>query len=417
MCGIEPRIHSRLAGVRIVVFGENARNGSCYTASMSVDAIYLDHNATTPLLPEVAEAMRVAALEFPANPASQHRPGQQARRALEDCREQITRLLGGKTTGMDADRLVFTSGGTEANNLAILGMLADQPPGHLVTSAIEHPSLLGPVGELERRSWAITRVPADIHGLVRPDEIANSLRDDSRLVSIMAANNETGVLQPIKEIAQLCADHGVPFHSDAAQWVGKLNTQFHAWQLSSLSCAAHKFGGPLGVGALLLRHDVPLAGQLHGGHQQEGLRPGTESVPLAAGMLAALEIWQRDRDAQAARLTAFRDQFEALITAEIPSAVVIGAGSPRLSQTSNIAFVGLDRQALFLALDLAGVACSTGSACASGSSQPSPVLLGMGLSNELIGSALRFSFGITNTDAEAAESTRRIINAHKQLRR
>jgi cysteine desulfurase len=384
---------------------------------MSIDAIYLDHNATTPLLPEVAEAMRVAALEFPANPASQHRPGQQARRALEDCRERIACLLGAETAGMDADRLVFTSGGTEANNLAILGMLADQPPGHLITSAIEHPSLLGPVGELERRGWVITRVPTVANGMVRLDTIASAFRDDTRLVSIMAANNETGVLQPIEKISQLCADRGVPFHTDAAQWVGKLPTRFHDWQLAALSCAAHKFNGPPGVGALLLRDDVPLAGQLHGGHQQEGLRPGTESVPLAAGMLAALEIWHFDRDAQAARLTAFRDQFEAWITAEIPSAVVIGAGSPRLPHTSNIAFVGLDRQALFLALDLAGIACSTGSACASGSSQPSPVLLGMGLSNELIGSALRFSFGITNTDAQAVESVRRIINAHKQLRR
>jgi cysteine desulfurase len=384
---------------------------------MSNAAIYLDHNATTPLLPEVAEAMRVAALEFPANPASQHRPGQQARRALEDCREQITRLLGGKTSGMDADRLVFTSGGTEANNLAILGMLADQTPGHLITSAIEHPSLLGPAGELERWGWKITRVPANTTGVVRLDQLTGSFRDDTRLVSIMAANNETGVLQPLEEISRLCAGRGVPFHTDAAQWVGKLTTQFHDWNLSALSCAPHKFNGPLGIGALLLRHDVPLAGQLHGGHQQEGLRPGTESVPLAAGMLAALELWHRDREAQATRLPALRDQFEATIASEVPTAIVIGADSPRLPHTSNIAFVGQDRQALFLALDLAGVACSTGSACASGSSQPSPVLLGMGLSNELIGSALRFSFGVTNTDTDAIESARRIINAHKQLRR
>jgi cysteine desulfurase len=380
-------------------------------------AIYLDHNATTPLLPEVAEAMRVAALEFPANPASQHRPGQQARRVLEDCRERIATLLGAKTAGMDADRLIFTSGGTEANNLAILGMLAEQPVGHLITSAIEHPSLLGPVGELERRGWAITRVPADTNGLVHLDKLASAFQDDTRLVSIMAANNETGVLQPLEENSELCANRGVPFHTDAAQWVGKLSSRFHDWRLTALSCAAHKFNGPLGIGALLLRHGVPLAAQLHGGHQQEGLRPGTESVPLAVGMRTALEIWQRDREAQVARLSALRDQFEAMIIAEIPTAVVIGAGSPRLPYTSNIAFVGLDRQAFFLALDLAGIACSTGSACASGSSQPSPVLLGMGLSNELIGSALRFSFGITNTDADAAESARRIINVHKQLRR
>jgi cysteine desulfurase len=384
---------------------------------MGSEAIYLDHNATTPLLPEVTDAMREAELAFPANPASQHRPGQQARRALEVCRERIAALLGAKTSEMDADRLVFTSGGTEANNLALLGMLADQTPGHLITSAIEHPSQLGPVGELERRGWAITRIAADVSGVVRLEELATAFRDDTRLVSIMAANNETGVLQPIKEIAQLCADHGVPFHTDGAQWVGKLNTQFHAWQLSALSSAAHKFGGPLGIGALLVRHDVPLAAQLHGGHQQAGLRPGTESVALAAGMRTALEIRHRDLDSEAARLATLRDQFEALIMAEIPTAVVIGTDSPRLSHTSNIAFVGVDRQPLFLALDLAGVACSTGSACASGSSQPSSVLLGMGLPAERVNSALRFSFGVTNSAAEVAESARRIINAHKQLRR
>jgi cysteine desulfurase len=292
---------------------------------MGSEAIYLDHNATTPLLPEVANAMNEAQVAFPANPASQHRAGQQARRALEECRERIAALLGAKTSGMDADRLVFTSGGTEANNLAILGMLADQPPGHLITSAIEHPSLLGPVGELERRGWEITRVSADIHGLVRPGEIANSFRDDTRLVSIMAANNETGVLQPIKEISQLCFERGVQFHTDAAQWVGKLRMRFHDLSLAALSCAAHKFNGPLGVGALLLRHDVPLAGQLHGGHQQEGLRPGTESVPLAVGMQTALEIWERDFSTQTARLTLLRDRFETIITSEIPTAVVIGA--------------------------------------------------------------------------------------------
>jgi cysteine desulfurase len=384
---------------------------------MGSEAIYLDHNATTPLLPEVTDAMREAELAFPANPASQHRPGQQARRALEVCRERIAALLGAKTSGMDADRLVFTSGGTEANNLALLGMLAEQPPGHLITSAIEHPSLLGPVGELERRGWAITRIAADVNGVVRLEELATAFRDDTRLVSIMAANNETGVLQPIEKISQLCVDHGVPFHSDAAQWVGKLNTQFHAWQLSVLSCAAHKFGGPLGIGALLVGHDVPLAAQLHGGHQQAGLRPGTESVALATGMRTALEIRHRDLDSEAARLATLRDQFEALIMAEIPAAVVIGADSPRLPHTSNVAFRGVDRQALFLALDIADVASSTGSACASGSSQPSSVLLGMGLPAELVNSALRFSFGVTNSAAEVAESARRIINAHKQLRR
>ena len=188
--------------------------------------IYLDNNATTPLLPEVADAMREAALRFPANPASQHRAGQAARRALEDARERIAELLGAKTTGLDADRLIFTSGGTEANNLAILGLLATRTTGHLITSAIEHPSLLGPVAQLERRGWQVTRIGADENGVVRLEELAAAFRDDTQLVSIMAANNETGVLQPLREIGAMCADRGVPFHTDATQWVGKLPISF-----------------------------------------------------------------------------------------------------------------------------------------------------------------------------------------------
>ncbi len=381
------------------------------------DMIYLDNNATTPLLPEVADAMRQVWLDFPANPSSQHRPGQAARRVLENARERVAELLGAKTTGLDADRLVFTSGGTEANNLALFGLLANQPSAHLLTSAIEHPSLLGPVAELERRGWQVTRVRARENGIVNLDEFAAAFRDDTRLVSIMAANNETGVLQPLEEISRLCAERNIPLHTDAAQWVGKLPTRFHEWDLAVLSCAAHKFHGPLGIGALLLRNDVALAPQLFGGHQQAAQRPGTESVALAVGMQTALEIWQRESEERTAHLAALRDEFEQLIQAAIPSAVVIGHDALRLPNSANIAFPGVDRQAFFLALDLAGIACSTGSACASGSSELSPVLVAMGLPREQIEGALRFSFGVTNTPDDARESARRIIKAHNHLRR
>jgi cysteine desulfurase len=383
----------------------------------AAEQIYLDNNATTPILPEVVEAMNDAARRFPANPASQHRAGQAARRALEQARERIAELLGAKTTGLDADRLILTSGGTEANNLAILGLLASQPPGHLITSAIEHPSLLGPVAELERHRWQVSRIRAESGGAVNVDELAAALRSDTRLVSVMSANNETGVLQPMREIGELCASHGVPFHTDATQWVGKLPVTFSGeWQLAAMSLAAHKFHGPLGIGALLVRHEVALAPQFFGGHQQQGQRPGTESVMLAVGMQTALELWHRGVEERTQRIASMREAFEAAITVAIPEAVVIGQGSPRLPNTSNIAFPGVDRQAFFLALDMAGVACSTGSACASGSSEPSPTLVAMGLPNALIGGALRFSFGAFNSVAEAAESARRIINVYQHLR-
>jgi cysteine desulfurase len=389
-----------------------------YNVGMTAaEQICLDNNATTPLLPEVANAIHEAALKFAANPASQHRPGQAARRALESARVRIAELLGAKTTGLDADRLIFTSGGTEANNLAILGLLAGQEPAHLIISAIEHPSLLGPVAELERRGWEVTRVRASASGVIDLDELATAFRGDTRLVSIMAANNETGVLQPLAEVGEMCAARGIPFHTDATQWVGKLPFAFRgAGQLAALTCTAHKFHGPLGIGALLVRHDVVLRPQLHGGHQQSGERPGTESLPLAVGMQTALEIWRRESAERTQRIAGLRDEFEATIVAAIPQAVVIGGTAARLPNTSNIAFSGLDRQALFLALDMAGVACSTGSACASGSSEPSPVLVAMGLPQALIAGALRFSFGALNTAEEIREGARRIINAWQHLR-
>jgi cysteine desulfurase len=382
------------------------------------EPIYLDNNATTPLLPEVADAMSEAALRFPANPASQHRPGQIARRTLEAVRERIAELLGAQTAGLDADRLIFTSGGTEANNLAILGLLAHQQPAHLITSTIEHPSLGGPVAELERRGWRVTRITAAENGVVVLDELASAFRPDTQLVSIMAANNETGVLQPVGEVGELCASRNVPFHTDATQRVGKLPIAFRGVeQFAALSCAAHKFHGPLGIGALLVRQDIALTPQLHGGHQQNGERPGTQSLPLAVGMQTALEIWHQNSAAYVERTAALRDDFELTITTAIPTAVVIGNTAPRLPNTSNIAFPGVNRQVFFLALDMAGVACSTGSACASGSSEPSPVLVAMGLSGSLIESALRFSFGALNTAEEVRESARRIIKSYQHLRR
>ncbi len=243
------------------------------------------------------------------------------------------------------------------------------------------------------------------------------LQPEPRLVCAILGHNETGVLQPVAEIAAICAEHSVPLHTDAAQVVGKLPVDFRTLGVATMSFAAHKFHGPLGIGALIVRHGVMLAPQLFGGFQQGGLRPGTESVALAVGMLTALELWHAERDERRMRLTALRDEFERTIVKGWPEAIVVGTESPRLPHTSNIAFVGLDRQPLFLAFDQAGVACSTGSACASGSSEPSPALVAMGLDEAVISSALRFSFGATTTAAEVAESSRRILSVCNDLRR
>jgi cysteine desulfurase len=384
--------------------------------------IYLDHNATTPVLPEVVEAMRECYATPYLNPASQHEFGRRARRRLEEARERIGELVGANISGRDADHVVFTSGGTEANNLAIQGLLQRAgvaspatPSRRFVISQIEHPSITNLADHLATQGWTVDRLGANRDGVIRIDELHTLLRPETKLVAAMLANNETGVTQPIAELAAICAKHRIPLHTDAAQIVGKLPVNFRELGIATMSFAAHKFHGPLGIGALVVRHDVELAPQLFGGFQQAGLRPGTESVALAVGMLCALELWHVEREERIARLSQLRDGFERAICAGWPAAIVIGAAAPRLPHTSNIAFVGLDRQALFIALDQVGVACSTGSACASGSSEPSPTHLAMGLEPAAIGSALRMSLGTNTTAAELNEATRRILKICKDL--
>ena len=422
---------------------------------MSPAPIYLDHNATAPILPEVAEAVRDAALRYPGNPASQHEPGRQARRALEAARQRIGEILGASSTGMDADRVIFTSGGTEANNLALTGLLphspsllgsldasAEDPPStpgsevrSLLISALEHPSIARTAEHLARAGVQVSVLGADRHGVVRMDQLEEILsppmvvagkraagsppiRYSQRraVVSVMLASNETGVIQPISEIARLSGRRGIPVHTDATQAVGKIPVHFRNLGVDLLTAAAHKFHGPRGIGVLLIRHGITVEPVLHGGFQQSGLRPGSESVALAIGMQTALESWQRENEARRERMTELRDRLERQILAGYDGAVVIGAGAPRLPHTSNIALVGLNRQALVMALDLAGVACSTGSACASGSSEPSPTLLAMGLPEGVISSSVRFSLGATTTAAEIDDAASRILSVCNHLR-
>lgn len=380
--------------------------------------IYLDHNATAPILPEVVEAMQAYYRQGFANPSSQHRAGRMARQVLEDCRDSIARMLGADLQDLHHDQLIFTSGGTESNNLALHG-LARAKFGQAVISSIEHPSVSGPAERLQDRGWRLDRLPVHAQGVAQCDLfeplLAAMPQSLPRLASLMLGNNETGVLQPVCELAQACQRWGVPLHTDAVQVVGKQNVDFRALGVATLSFSGHKLHGPMGIGALLVRHGVPLNPLLAGGFQQGGLRPGTEPVALVVGLHRALQVWHDD-PARVARLRSLREQFEAEIRAQCPEVIVNGEGAPRLPHVSNLAFPNVDRQAMMMALDQAGVQASTGSACASGASEPSTTLLAMGASRDVLTSSLRFSLGLTTSSTEVTQAASLILNAYNDLR-
>jgi cysteine desulfurase len=368
--------------------------------------IYLDHASTTPVLPEVWEAMRPYAVEHFGNPASAHAAGRKARRALEDARERVASLL-----GASPDEVIFTSGATEANNLAIFG-LAGSPPGHILASPVEHPCVKEPLRQLAARGFEVEYLPVDQDGLVSVDPFVARVRPDTRLAVVMLVNHETGAIQPVGRLAGVtrCA-----LHTDAAQAVGKLLVSLRELGVTSLSLSAHKFGGPKGVGALLMRHGIKLAPQLFGGHQQQGRRPGTEPVGLAVGMATALTIATSRLDEAAGGMRRKRQRFLINLERECSPVAVNGPadGSPYFL---NVSFPGCRADLLLMKLDLAGVACSTGSACSSGSLLPSPVLQAMRVPDDVLGSAMRFSFGPSNTDEELDEAARRIAACVHRLR-
>lgn len=398
--------------------------------------IYLDNNATTPIHSDVAAAMDECLRAGFANPASQHFAGRRARRVLEEARQGIAAMLGAKTTGVDADRVIFTSGGTEANNLAIRGLAGRADPatgtkGQVIISAIEHPSVVAAAEHLVSAGFDLERLPVDQNGVARIERLPQMLTPQTRLISLMLGNNETGVLQPVSNAVAACRQHidavGQPdsrnkrpvghlVHTDAVQCAGKIPVHFRELGVDAMSISAHKFHGPIGVGALLVRHGVTLDPILFGGVQQGSLRPGTESVPLAVGMYRALQIWQREDHERTRHLLQLRDALEQELRRACPEIVVNGGETARLPHTSNVAFRGLDRQALVMALDMAGVACSTGSACASGSSEPSPVLLAMGLADDVVASSIRLSVSAFNTLAEVLEAAHRISRVVNDLR-
>ncbi|MFM2094075.1 MAG: Cysteine desulfurase, partial [Planctomycetota bacterium] len=352
------------------------------------------------------------------NPSSQHQGGQQARCWLEEARDAILKSLGADSK----DRMLFTSGGTESNHLALLGFVGDRP-SHILVSAIEHPSLLGAATLLRAHGHQVDFIPVNNRGLVEPESVRRLLTPATRLVSVMLANNETGVLQPVRELAQICRQHGVLVHTDAVQAVGKIPVEFRDLGVDGLTCTPHKFHGPVGIGGLVLRQGVELHPLMRGGFQQFGLRPGTEPVALAVGFRVALEASQEksrvgfatsSAEEEHASLQTLRDRFERALSSQIP-VVIHGQGAARVPQTSCLSFPDCDRQRLLLALDMDGISASTGSACASGSSEPSPVLVAMGIPPDQVQAALRFSFGRQNTSSQVDEAVRRILLAYKRL--
>ena len=356
--------------------------------------VYLDHNATAPMLPEVLEGMMPYFTGQFGNPSALHSGGKRALAAMKQARVSVANLLGCRAT-----EIVFTSGGTEGDNLALLGMVA--PGDHVITSVIEHSAILRTCHYLEQAGCQVTRVSANSNGQVEPDEVRKALRPNTKLISIMMANNETGVLQPVEEIGRIATEADAWFHTDAVQAAGKVPIDVDRIGCDLLTITAHKMHGPQGTGALFVRRGTPLRPQLHGGHQERGRRSGTENVPGVVGLGLASEFARRGlEDGSQSRIASMRDQLESAVLGHIPDTGVSGAKAMRVSNTSNIYFDHIGADALVLALSERGVAASRGAACASGEAEPSSVLMAMGLSGERSRSSVRFSLGKTNSEQD-----------------
>ncbi len=429
--------------------------------------IYLDNNATTRPWPEVIETVAYHLQHSYANPGSRHAEGRAARKVLESARETIATILGAQP-----DEVIFTSGGTEASNMALFGAANAMSPGTIALTAGEHPATLESYKFLQRRGWRWSILPVDREGRLlpialslplgeggrRPDEgsgegdvqtrsqhggglsdatkrhmssnewLPNPLPegegtaargtvawDDLKIATVILAHNETGVIQDVRPLANLCRQNNTFLHIDAVQAVGKIDVRFHELGATSLAFGAHKFHGPRGIGGLLLRKGVTLAPTQFGGHQEAGRRPGTEMVALASGMAKALELWHSERDERTAQLRGLRDRLEFGLLDKCPGALINGSREHRLPNTLNIAFPGLDGEAILVALDLDGIACSLGSTCASGAAQPAPSLVAMGCPPEIYKASVRFTVGLVNTLGEIDEAVERIGRVIRRL--
>ena len=360
--------------------------------------IYFDHNATTPVDPAVVETLTAVLRDDYGNASSVHHFGQQAKARLDDARSAVASLI-----GAEASELVFTSGGTEADNFALRGVAeALEPTGrrHLIASAIEHEAVLNTLKALARRGWRTTLLPVDASGIVDPGRLEAALTDDTAIVSVMHANNEIGTIQPIADLARIARSRGTLFHTDAVQSVAKIPVDVAALGVDLLSLSAHKFNGPKGVGALWIKRGTRISATMTGGKHERNRRAGTENVPAIAGLGVAAARARTKRAAEGQRLAALRDRLEQSVLETVSGTAVNGARELRVPNTTNISFDGVEAESLLIALDLEGIAVSTGSACSSGTLEPSHVLRAMGLPSHRTQNSIRISLGAGNTDAE-----------------
>lgn len=376
--------------------------------------IYFDHNATTPVDPAVADAVSRTLRDEFGNPSSVHQFGQRAKSAMDDARSAVAALV-----HAEPSEIVFTSGGTEADNFAIRGVAeALEPTGrrHLIASAIEHEAVLNTLRALARRGWRTTLLPVDQSGVVSPDTLRDAIADDTALVSVMHANNEIGTIQPVAELAAVAHGRGAVFHTDAVQSVAKIPVDVGTLGVDLLSLSAHKFYGPKGVGALWMKRGTRLAALLTGGRHERNRRAGTENVPGIVGLGVAATLAAKKLAAEGARLAALRDDLEGSVLRAVPRTFVNGAPTPRVPNTTNISFEGVEAESLLIALDLEGVAVSTGSACSSGTLEPSHVLKAMGFPPHRAQNSIRFSLGASNTEAEVDYLVERLPRIVEKLR-
>ena len=373
-----------------------------------MNRVYLDYNATTPVDPQVLDAMLpYFSVDF-ANASSIHTPGQRARAAVETAREQVAALIGARP-----QEIVFTSGGTESDNHAIFGVinsLVAQPilavhssspaTPHIITTTIEHEAVLNACQAAEKQGVSVTYLPVDREGRIDPESVRQAIRPETVFITIMHANNELGTVQPLEEIGRIAKEHKIYFHTDAVQSAGKIPIDVNALNVDLLSLSGHKLYAPKGVGTLYIRSGTRVSQLLYGGHHQRGARPGTENVAGIVGLGKAAEIARNSLSSGAQRVSALRDQLERGLLDRVPQIRVNGGNAPRTPNTTNIQFAGIDGEALVIALDLKGLSCSVGAACSSGAVEPSHVLTAIGLSQEEAKSSLRFSLGRHTTQSE-----------------